>query len=235
MSAAREKILDAVKRSLESGAADSRTPAPANARLRAAPRGPIPGRTRLSHGEQVKLFEAMATELSATVVRVPTSADVPAAIAEYLKSGNLPPQIRMAPDPELEALPWESQPLLEVASGRAEASDPVSLTGAFAGIAETGTLMLVSGPKGPTTLNFLPDTHIVMLKTSQVVGPYEDAWDRVRAKYGRGVLPRTVNFITGPSRTADIEQTIQLGAHGPRRLHIVIVEDGTPEGAGDGR
>jgi L-lactate dehydrogenase complex protein LldG len=235
MSAAREKILDAVKHSLESGAADSRTPDQANARLRAPPRGPIPDRSRLSHDEQVTLFEAMATEQSATVVRVPASADVPGAIADYLKSGNLPPQIRMAPDAQLEALPWESQPLLEVTRGRAEASDPVSLTGAFAGIAETGTLMLTSGPEGPTTLNFLPDTHIVMLRAWQILGPYEDAWDRVRDTYGRGILPRTVNFISGPSRTADIEQTIQLGAHGPRRLHIVIVEDGAPEGAGDGR
>jgi L-lactate dehydrogenase complex protein LldG len=234
VSAAREKILDAVKRSLEAGAAGGRTPDQVNARMRAAPRGPIPGRAQIPHVEQVDLFEAMAAELSATVIRVPTAAQAPAAIADYLKSCNLPPQIRMAPDPELEALPWDSQPLLEVESGRAEASDSVSLTGAVAGIAETGTLMLTSGPEGPTTLNFLPDTHIVVLKASQVVGPYEDAWDRVRATYGRGILPRTVNFISGPSRTADIEQTIQLGAHGPRRLHIVIVEDGGPEGAEDG-
>ncbi len=95
--------------------------------------------------------------------------------------------------------------------------------------------MLVSGPQSPTTLNFLPETHIAVLRASRMVGPYEDAWERVRALYGRGGLPRTVNFITGPSRSADIEQTIQLGAHGPRRLHIVLIEDGLDEdGAGDG-
>ena len=151
---------------------------------------------------------------------------MPGAIAAYLKEHNLPQRLRAAPDPVLEALPWDSQPLLNVAHGVAEAGDEVSLAGAFAAVAETGTLMLLSGERGPTTLNFLPDTHIVMLKASQIVGPYEDAWDRVRAAYGTGKLPRTVNFITGPSRTADIEQTIQLGAHGPRRLHIVLVEDG---------
>ena len=79
-----------------------------------------------------------------------------------------------------------------------------------------------SGPEHPTTLNFLPDTHVVVLLASQIVGSYEDAWDRLRDVDS---MPRTVNFITGPSRTGDIEQTIFLGAHGPRRMHIVLVED----------
>ena len=81
----------------------------------------------------------------------------------------------------------------------------------------------------PTTLNFLPEKHVVVLKASQVVGAYEDGWDRLRESHGPGSLPRVVNFITGPSRTADIEQTIQLGAHGPRRLHVLLVEDTDPE------
>ena len=102
----------------------------------------------------------------------------------------------------------------------------MSVTPAFAGIAETGTLMLTSGKDRPATLNFLPETHIVVLKASQVVGAYEDAWDLLRQAEGEGVMPRSVNLITGPSRTGDIEQKIQLGAHGPRRLHIVVVEGG---------
>ena len=61
-----------------------------------------------------------------------------------------------------------------------------------------------------------------MVKRSEIEGTYEDGWDMVRAK---GALSRAVNFITGPSRTGDIEQTIYLGAHGPRRLHILLVED----------
>jgi len=94
------------------------------------------------------------------------------------------------------------------------------LTTAFAAIAETGTLMLLSGPHGPTTLNFLPSTHVVVLFESQVTGAYEDAWDLLRALPD---MPRTVNLITGPSRTGDIEQTIYLGAHGPLNLHVVLV------------
>ncbi len=99
----------------------------------------------------------------------------------------------------------------------------------MAGIAETGTLLLASGPEAPTTLNFLPDNHVVVLKASQVVGAYEDALDRLRETHGPGKLPRVINFITGPSRTADIDQTIQLGALGPRRLHVLLVEDTDPE------
>ena len=94
---------------------------------------------------------------------------------------------------------------------------------AFAGIAETGTLALVSGPDNPTTLNFLPDNHIVLLPREAIEADYESVFAKVRSVYGKGEAPRTLNFITGPSRSADIEQTLLLGAHGPRRLHIVVV------------
>jgi L-lactate dehydrogenase complex protein LldG len=152
--------------------------------------------------------------------------DVPEEVAQYLANNNLPSQVRMAADPMLAAISWDKRPTLEILTGRAQEPDHVSVTGAFAAIAETGTLMMISGPEHPTTLNFLPDTHILVLRADQVVGPYEEAWDRLRqrsADTGRG-MPRTVNLITGPSRTGDIEQTILLGAHGPRRMHIVLVE-----------
>jgi L-lactate dehydrogenase complex protein LldG len=115
--------------------------------------------------------------------------------------------------------------LLEIEEGIAEAADATSLTGAFAAIAETGTLMMASGPQAPVTLNFLPENHIVVLRASQVTGTYEEAWQRLRAQLGKDVMPRAVNMITGPSRTGDIEQTILLGAHGPRRLHVLLVDD----------
>jgi len=225
MTNARETVLGAVKRSLK---ADARTPeatAALEARLAAPPRGLIPARSDGSLADRLALFEAMAREVSATLQRVGSIAEVPEAVGAYLKGSNLPPKIKLAPDPDLQGLDWTCGGLLEVASGRAAASDEVSVTGAFAAIAETGTLMLLSGPRGPTTLNFLPDNHIVVLRVSQVVGAYEEAWGCLRELYGPGKLPRTVNLITGPSRTADIEQTIQLGAHGPRRLHILVVED----------
>jgi L-lactate dehydrogenase complex protein LldG len=144
-------------------------------------------------------------------------------VARYLAAENLPAELVMAPDPALAAIPWDSRPLLQIRRGRAGAGDAVSLAPCLAAIAETGTLMLVSGPGTPTTLNFLPDTEIIVVRAGQVVASYEDGWDVVRAV--PEALPRTINFITGPSRTGDIEQRIQLGAHGPRRLHVVLIEE----------
>ncbi len=225
MNGARERVLGAVRRSLGRGSADAEARAAVEARLADHPRGLIPARSALPRAEQIALFIAQATAQVATVARVPDLGAVPEAVAGFLKAENLPAALRLAPDPLLSAVAWERQPLLEIASGRAVESDQVSVTAAFAGVAETGTLVLHSGPAGPTTLNFLPETNIVVLKASTVVGSYEEAWDRLRDVFGPGVLPRTVNLITGPSRTADIEQTLQIGAHGPRRLHIILVDD----------
>ena len=196
------------------------------ARIASPARGPIPARGAGDRAARVALFVEMAREVAAEVIRVPSSEAVPKAVADYLKSENLPAEIRLAPDRDLGGLPWDSQPLMSRSEGPARPADPVSLTGAFAGIAETGTLMLTSGAERPTTLNFLPETHLVVLKARDIAGCYEDAWDRLRAAQDEHALPRTVNLITGPSRTADIEQTIQLGAHGPRRLCILLVDDG---------
>lgn len=217
----RSQILASVRRaagrdrSADSGAAD---------RLARHPRNLIPDRTDIDPASRIALFVRMAEEVNATVVRAGSVDEVPDAVADYLAGHNLPAEVRAAPDAALDAVPWSKRPTLTVARGKAEDSDLSSVTGAVAGIAETGTLMLASGPGSPTTLNFLPDNHIVVLRADQIVGPYEDAWDRLRAE---GPMPRTVNFITGPSRTGDIEQKIQLGAHGPRRLHIILV--GEPE------
>jgi len=98
-----------------------------------------------------------------------------------------------------------------------------SVSHAFAGVAETGTVVLASGTDNPTSLNFLPDNHIVVIDANDVAGDYESVWQRLRERYGDGLMPRAVNLITGPSRSADIEQTLILGAHGPRRLHVIVV------------
>ncbi len=221
----RDAVLGALRARLGGRDGDGGAQA-VSTRIDARVRGPIPARGAGDHEAQVALFVEMAREVAAEVIRVPSSEAVPKAVADYLKSENLPAEIRLAPDPDLGALPWDSQPLISRSEGPARPADPVSLTGAFAGIAETGTLMLTSGAERPTTLNFLPETHMVVLKARDIAGCYEDAWDRLRAAQDGRALPRTVNLITGPSRTADIEQTIQLGAHGPRRLCILLVGDG---------
>ena len=223
MTTARDEILGGIRRALWRGPLPADKAAELTERVVAHRRNRIPARAAaLDRAARIDLFVAMAEEVQTTVARVSSEQDIPAEVARYLAAENLPAELAMAPDPGLEAIPWERRPLLQLRRGPAESGDAVSLTPCLAAVAETGTLLLVSGPDTPTTLNFLPDTHIVVLRAGQVVASYEDGWDLIRR---RQEWPRTVNLITGPSRTGDIEQRIQLGAHGPRRLHVVLVED----------
>jgi L-lactate dehydrogenase complex protein LldG len=219
---ARSEILNGIRRSLRRGEIAGEARAAAEARLAQPPRGPAVARADLPSAARVDLFCQWAETNNATIARVAIDG-VPAEVAAYLARNNLPARAVMAPAPELERLDWASQPMLELRRGKAEASDAVAITPAFAAIAETGTLVMASGPEHPVTLNLLPDTHVVVLKEADIVGGYEEVWQRLRARYGKDRMPRTVNTITGPSRTGDIEQTIELGAHGPRRMHIVVV------------
>lgn len=225
MNEAREEILANIRRALRRGRLDGATEAELRTRVAAHRRNLIPERAvALDNSARIELFLSMAQEAEATVARVGAAAEVPEAVAAYLARENLPAECVMAPDPTLDAIPWATRPLLRIRRGGTPTAAAATLTPAFAAIAETGTLLMISGPDTPTTLNFLPDTHIVMLRADQVVATYEDGWDRLRA--ARPLprdLPRAVNFITGPSRTADIEQQIVLGMHGPRRLHIVLI------------
>ena len=219
----RELVLNAIRRGLKRGPLPEDQKAMLRGRLALHPRHLIPARSRLPHPEQVDLFVRNVEKEFGSVVRVADLAAVPDAIADYLSAQNLPSRFVMAPHPELHCIPWSNRPMLEIRTGRAEATDAVSVTHAFAAIAETGTLMLPSAPVRPTTLNLLADTAIVVLRSSALVGAYEEAWDKLRAEMGG--MPRNVMLVTGPSRSADIEQTLELGAHGPRNLHVVLVED----------
>ena len=221
---ARSQILNGIRRSLRRGEISGAARQAVDARLAEPPRGPAVARAQLAQPEKIELFCQWAEANSATVARV-APADIPAEISAYLARNNLPAQAAIAPSPQLAGFDWAGQKMLALRRGRGEASDQVSITGAFAGIAETGTLVMASGPEHPVTLNLLPDTHIVVLHESDIVGGYEDVWTRLRARYGKDRMPRTINTITGPSRTGDIEQTIELGAHGPRRMHILVVRE----------
>lgn len=219
---ARDAILGRIRRSLGVTKGDPGRRAIVIARLEGSPRGVVPARGQVPPAEQKVLFRKMAEKVSATVVELASRDDVPKAIAEYLRGHNLPASVRIGEDPLLTRMPWDKTQI-EVTRGASDGHDPVSVSHAVAGVAESGTLVLTSGLENPTTLNFLPETHIVVLSAKDLVGDYETAWTKLRAHYGKGMLPRTVNLITGPSRSGDIEQTIILGAHGPRRLHIIII------------
>jgi len=231
MSEARQDILLGIRRSLKRGRLGMVREAELREQIALHRRNLVPARAAaLGDRGRGDLFVAMAEEVQATVTRVSSPGAVPEEVARYLVAENLPAELVLAPDPSLDDLPWDERPLLRIRRGRAEAGDAVSLTPCFAAIAETGTLMLISGAATPTTLNFLPDTHIVLVHADQVVAAYEDGWDRLRSA---GAMPRAVNFITGPSRTGDIEQRIELGAHGPRRLHIILINDRRIAGDGE--
>ena len=221
---ARAQILGGIRRSLRRGEVSGEARQAVEARLAAPPRGPSVARAQLAQPAKVDLFCQRAETLNATVARV-GAAEVPGEVTAYLMRSNLPANVAMAPSPLLEGYDWPSQKMLSIRRGRGEGSDQVSITGAFAGIAETGTLVMASGPDHPVSLNLLPDTHVVVLRESDIVGGYEEVWGRLRARYGKNLMPRTVNTITGPSRTGDIEQAMELGAHGPRRMHILVVRD----------
>ena len=220
----RMHILNSIRRSLRRGELAGEHRQATQARLAHPPRGPAVARADLPPGQRVDLFCHWAEFNNATIARV-GPAEVPAEVSAYLTRSNLPAQAAMAPSPLLDGYDWASQQMLSLRRGRAEASDQVAITGAFAGIAETGTLVMASGPDHPVTLNLLPETHIVVLRESDIVAGYEEVWLRLRERYGKDCMPRTVNTITGPSRTGDIEQTIELGAHGPRRMHILVVRE----------
>jgi L-lactate dehydrogenase complex protein LldG len=161
---------------------------------------------------------------AATVERLATSAEVPPAVLRYLAARGLP--YRLACAPALAALPWP-QPAPGLHCGAARRDEVLAVTPCLAAVAELGSLVLVSGAESPTTLNFVPEHHLVVVRESQIVRHFEDAWQLLRARNAAGSgMPRAVNVISGPSRTADVEQTVQLGAHGPRHLHVMLVAAG---------
>lgn len=190
-------------------------------RLARAPHGVIPARGQIEGAARIALFRAEAERALASVAEVASAADVPAQVAAYLRGRNLPAQIGVGGDLFVAALPWQD---LELRRERPDDTEPIGLSHAFGAVAESGTLVLVSGDANPTRLNFLPETHIIVVAAADIFGTYEEIWQKLRAAYGKGGMPRSINFITGPSRSADIGQKMQLGAHGPRDLHIIIVE-----------
>jgi len=219
---ARSTVLDRIRAALGVASFDRARRTAVTRRLERHPSGTIPSRATRSGGERVALLTDMLTKQGADVSRVATQKEAVGAIASYLGTCNLPPRLRMGADPVLAALPWREAWDIERSFGRAEPDDRAALSRATVAAAETGTVFLASGSDNPTTLNFLPEAHTIFIAASDIVGSYEEAWDRLRAIYGQGTLPRTVNLISGPSRTADIEQTIVRGAHGPSRLHVLI-------------
>lgn len=239
MNDSRELILGRIRERL--GRDPANAPA-ATAAVAATLAARTPGPRPPADADIVAAFRARSEALASTVDEVASLADVPRAIAAYLAGHKLAPRAVCVPD--LAGLDWHDAGIAVEARAAVD-QDLVGITGAFRAIAETGTLMLCTGPATPATVSLLPETHIAVVPASTILAGMEDGWAAARAEFGappkRGAvpsalaegatvqadaavaLPRAVNFISGPSRTGDIEQTIVLGAHGPYRVHIVIV------------
>lgn len=171
-----------------------------------------------SHGPgRLAQFMAKAEAAAATIGRVSSMAELPRALAHELRKRNLPAAIRLGADREFAGLDWGA---VEPSRGIGRIDEPATLSRAEFGLAETGTLVLASGPDNPVTLTFLGETHFVALRERDLCGGFEDFWTEWRR---RGLDPRTINMVTGPSRSADIGQVLQLGAHGPVALHVFLV------------
>ena len=204
MSAARDDILGGIRRALRRGPLPADKTGELTSRVTAHRRNLVPARAAArDHAGRVDLFVTMAEEVQTTVARVSSEQDVPAEVARYLAAENLPAELVAAPDQSLDAIPWETRPLLHIRRGRAGADDAVSLTPCLAAVAETGTLMLASGPGTPTNLNFLPDTHIVVLHAGQIVASYEDGWDLLRTLASRTPAPPPQAGEGGSPRSGD--------------------------------
>lgn len=211
----REDILARVRAGLGVKAGDGSRRAAVEATRSIRSEAPRP----VVSGDLAARFRAKSEAMSSTVEVLDSLAEVPSAVTRYLAAQGLRPQA--ACWPSLAGLDWAGA-ALQVEARPANGDDPVGITGCFCAIAETGTLMLASGPNTAATTSLLPETHIAVVSASRIVPGMEEGFALLRAEQGNE-LPRAVNFVSGPSRTGDIEQTIVLGAHGPYRVHLLLI------------
>ena len=219
---AREAILGRVRKAL--GPAGSRPDArrAADAYIAAHGHGPRPNLP----GGLVARFMQRAADMASTVERIDAPEEIPGAVARYVDALNLPPELAEQKSyrgvcwPELALLDWRGAGL-DIEPRPTTGHDRLAVTGCFCAIAETGTLVFATGADAPTGLLLLADTHVAVVRADRVVPGMEEAFALLREE--RGALPRGVHLVSGPSRTGDIEQTIVLGAHGPFRMHVLVL------------
>jgi len=222
-SSARDEILGRVRKALGKAPGDRAAPhAAASQYMEAHARGPRP---RID-ADLVGRFMQRATDMESTVQRIAQRTELPAAVAAYLAALDLPAALAAQRSlsgvcwREFADLDWKSAGL-SIEPRPTQGDDRLGITGTYCAIAETGTLVFLAGADTPTATALLPDTHVAVVAADRIVADMEDAFALIRRE--RGEVPRAINLISGPSRTGDIEQTIVLGAHGPYRLHILVL------------
>lgn len=216
----RQQILTNIRRSLSRDALPPEHQQLLEAALAAPQPNLIPAQTRLTGDALLQRFVSKAEAALASVQRLGSLNELPAAIEAYLRLHQLPAALTV-PESGLAALLPQPLPFA-LLQRPARSSDAACLSGCFAAIAETGSVVLRSGAELPISSGYLPDSHLVLLRSEQIVDCYESLWRKVRAELG--AMPRSLNWITGPSRSADIGMSMQMGAHGPIRLHLLLLE-----------
>jgi len=219
--ASRDAVLARVRNALGRTGSDAQARADAEAYIAAHAQGPRPSMP----ADLVQRFLSRATDMASTVERIASIDEVPAAVARYLDALELRPEIADQKShngvcwPEFASLDWKGAGLA-IEARPTVGNDRLGITGSFCAIAETGTVVLVTQPQSPTATALLPDTQVAIVRADRIVSGMEEAFALVRRELANA--PRAIHFISGPSRTGDIEQTIVLGAHGPYRVHILL-------------
>lgn len=215
MSDARHNILERIgKANLHISQADSAEVV--DERLQRHPRGPQP------HWQEELLlrFTKKVEQATASLEHINSQQDIVQAVLSYIKEQTLDESVVRTLTPLLNNLKWPDS--LQVEARAATAQDMLVLVEAYAAVAETGSVVMCSSEATPVSLNFLPDHYVCVVRKSSIANTMDDLWDRIRQD--STMLPRAINIITGPSRTADVEQIIQMGAHGPRRVHLLLLD-----------
>jgi L-lactate dehydrogenase complex protein LldG len=220
--ASRDAVLGRVRRALGKSGPEDQARAEAQAYAAAHAQGPRPAMP----ADLLQRFLDRAAVMSSTVERIASPGEIPVAVARYIDALKLPPRLAMQESrsgvcwPEFGGLDWKSVGL-DIEARPTVGDDRIGITGTFCAIAETGTLVVITGEPWPSATTLLPDTHFAVVRADRIVSGMEEAFALVRAE--RPAMPRGIHLISGPSRTGDIEQTIVLGAHGPYRVHILVI------------
>jgi L-lactate dehydrogenase complex protein LldG len=177
--------------------------------------GPLP---KMDWPDDAERFLEQCERLQTSHATLADISKLPAEIMRYMQDKNV--GTALIGWDEFSLLDWNGASL-NFQARTAKDLDTVGLTSCFCAIAETGTLLLLSSASTPKTVALLPETHICTVRKERIVKTMEDAFALMRKEIGQP--PRSMFFVSGPSRTADIEQTIVIGAHGPYRVHVVVI------------
>lgn len=189
----------------------------------------------VSQKSRLEEFTKALESQSAAVIKLATSKHIPATLIDLLCKKGRSPQTSLIYHGDnslikkcVQATEIKAKNITKISNSDFMESEQssnapiIALSTAAAAASETGTLFFTASQANPTALNFISSWHIALIEEDDILSTYEEAYDHCLAKHQ--FHPQTINMISGPSRTADIEQTLTLGAHGPIKLTVIIYE-----------